>query len=174
MNYIIYPNGTGGINIVVPTGSLSIAEVARKDVPAGLPYRFITTVDIPADGSSPELWTADFSAPDGHGIGAWAWFIEQRAAQYAALLPVNQPPPEASQAVADAYAAFAAAIQDALAALDTLPATDPSEADRQAFGVTIPAAVQVAGQNLAVALLAAQPEPEPEPDPEPEPEAPAP
>lgn len=74
---IIYPNGEGGVAIIHPTGALPIEEVARKDVPAGTPYRIVNDEDIPTDRSSRALWTADFSNPDGHGIGAEAWFAEQ-------------------------------------------------------------------------------------------------
>jgi hypothetical protein len=51
--------------------------VARKDVPAGLPYLIVTDADLPADRSQRDAWTADFSNPHGHGIGAEAWFAEQ-------------------------------------------------------------------------------------------------
>lgn len=80
-NRIIFPNGSGGIAVIIPTGSLSTLETARKDVPAGAPYRIIEAADVPSDRSERELWTADFSAPDGYGIGAEAWFAEQEAAQ---------------------------------------------------------------------------------------------
>lgn len=64
---IIYPNGEN-VAVVTPTGLIPIAEVARKDVPAGTPYRI---VDATAE------WEPDFSNPDGYGIGAEAWFAEQ-------------------------------------------------------------------------------------------------
>jgi hypothetical protein len=74
---IIYPNGNGGICLVVPTGELAIEDVARKDVPAGVPYRIINQADVPADHTFFSAWEADFSNPDGHGIGADAWFALQ-------------------------------------------------------------------------------------------------
>jgi hypothetical protein len=120
----------------------------------------VAAADLPEDRTQSGLWTADFSAPDGHGIGAWAWFVEQRAAQYATLLAANQPPAEAPQAVAVAYAGFAAAIQTALDAIGALPAVDPTETDQQAFAATIPAQVAAAVQNLATALATVAPEPE--------------
>lgn len=67
---IIYPTSTG-IAVVTPTGELPIQEVARKDVPAGAPYLFVD------DSAIPTALEADFSVPDGHGIGADAWFAEQ-------------------------------------------------------------------------------------------------
>lgn len=75
--YIIFPNEVGGIAMIFPTGEISIEEVARKDVPAGLPYLFVEdTVQLPDDDFF-NAWTADFSNPDGYGIGHEAWFAEQ-------------------------------------------------------------------------------------------------
>ena len=76
---IIYPTPDGGVAVIVPAGSLPTAEVARKDVPAGVPYRIVDASDIPSDRSARELWAADFSNPDGYGIGDEAWFAEQTA-----------------------------------------------------------------------------------------------
>lgn len=75
---IIYPNDTG-ISILIPTGELSIGEVARKDVPAGVPYIIVDAEVIPTDREFRNAWEADFSSPDGYGIGAEAWFAEQAA-----------------------------------------------------------------------------------------------
>lgn len=76
---IIYPNGIGGICLVVPTGELSIEQVARKDVPAGTPYLIFDADQVPADHTFFAAWEADFSDPHGVGIGADAWFAEQEA-----------------------------------------------------------------------------------------------
>lgn len=66
-----------GIAIISPTGKLPIEEVARKDVPAGVPYLFVEDDDIPMNVPLSAL-TADFSQPDGYGIGPEAWFAERR------------------------------------------------------------------------------------------------
>jgi hypothetical protein len=77
--HIIYPNDEGGVSLIIPTGEIAIEEVARKDVPAGKPYLFLEdTVELP-DNDFFNAWTADFNNPDGHGIGAEAWFAEQAA-----------------------------------------------------------------------------------------------
>lgn len=73
---IIYPFDDG-ISIIHPTGSLPVSEVAKKDVPAGLPYLFIEEDEVPNNRDSRDAWEADFSQPDGYGIGAEAWFAEQ-------------------------------------------------------------------------------------------------
>jgi hypothetical protein len=85
MQAIIYPNDQGGIAIILPAPGCDIPlfEIGRKDVPAGVPFRIISASDIPADRTYREAWTADFSAPDGHGIGADAWFAEQASANAA-------------------------------------------------------------------------------------------
>lgn len=77
-DFIIYPNGNGGICQIIPTGELAIEEVARKDVPAGTPYLYVTKDQLPDDDFF-SAWEADFSNPDGYGIGAEAWFAEQSA-----------------------------------------------------------------------------------------------
>ncbi|MDH6229601.1 hypothetical protein M2281_000173 [Mesorhizobium soli] len=77
-NLIIYPNGSG-VAVVTPSGTLPLSEVARKDVPAGVPYRIVDEADLPSDYSEFDRWTADFSNPDGYGIGAVTWFAERAA-----------------------------------------------------------------------------------------------
>ena len=75
---IIYPNGDGiAVIIPNPASGLTIAQIAAKDVPKGRPYKLIAAADIPADRSLRDAWTADFSSPDGHGIGHEAWMKEQ-------------------------------------------------------------------------------------------------
>jgi hypothetical protein len=74
---IIYPNESGGVSVIVPTGALPIEQIALKDVPAGFPYRFIEDSDIPSDRVFRSAWEADFSNPDGYGIGADAYFKQQ-------------------------------------------------------------------------------------------------
>lgn len=66
---IIFPDSVG-VAIVnpAPDCELPIQAIARKDVPAGSPYKIVPTtffdnqVDI-----ARENWTADFSSPDGYG-----------------------------------------------------------------------------------------------------------
>ena len=78
---IIYPNGNGGICLIMPMSDLSIEEVARKDVPAGVPYLIVDANQVPADHTFFSAWEADFSSPHGVGTGAEAWFAEQEAKQ---------------------------------------------------------------------------------------------
>jgi hypothetical protein len=80
---IIYHTDEGGVAVIVPAPEcgLTIEEIAAKDVPAGVAFRIIPTSAIPQDRTYREAWTADFSATDGHGIGADAWFAEQKEAE---------------------------------------------------------------------------------------------
>lgn len=90
---IIFPNGAGGIAVLHPTGELPIDEVARKDVPAGLPFLIVNEADIPADRTFRPAWDADFSTPHGTGIGAEDWFIEQYGAELASAEAEPEPAP---------------------------------------------------------------------------------
>lgn len=76
---IIFPNDEGWLSVVIPAPEcgLTIEEIARKDVPAGKPYHIINANQLPQDDVFFSAWEADFSNPDGQGIGHEAWFTEQ-------------------------------------------------------------------------------------------------
>lgn len=73
---IIYPTEDGGIAVITPSGEIPIEQVAEKDVPAGIPYLFIDETDpelFPQDRYFRGAWEADFSKPDGYGLGHDEW-----------------------------------------------------------------------------------------------------
>ena len=74
---IIYPSSDGVLSVLHPTGVLPLEKVAKKDVPSGTPYLIVEDTVIPSDRTFRAAWEADFSNPDGYGIGAEAWFAEQ-------------------------------------------------------------------------------------------------
>lgn len=76
---ILYPLSNGGVAVIHPTNELPFEEVCRKDVPADTPYLIVDAATIPTDRTFRSAWEADFSNPDGYGIGADAWFAEQEA-----------------------------------------------------------------------------------------------
>lgn len=78
MSKIIYPTDSG-IAVVHPTDELSIEQVALKDIPAGSPFLIIADEDVPEDRTFRAAWTADFSNPDGYGIGHDAWVARQES-----------------------------------------------------------------------------------------------
>jgi hypothetical protein len=82
---IVYPADNGGVAVIIPAPGCGIPlfEIGRKDVPAGIPFLIIPASAIPQDRTYRDAWTADFSAPDGYGIGAEAWFAEQASANAA-------------------------------------------------------------------------------------------
>lgn len=95
MNSIfIFPNDEGHLTFVYPAPNcgISIEELARKDVPAGKPYLIVPDELVPKDHTFFEAFQADFTNPDGYGIGYNAWFIEQYEAEIATLDPVLQKP----------------------------------------------------------------------------------
>ena len=76
MKRIIYPNDDGGVSVIIPANNtkLTVEQIALKDVPAGKPYKIIEVTDIPSDRTFRGAWEADFSEPDGAGIGADEFF----------------------------------------------------------------------------------------------------
>ena len=53
---IIYSNTEGGVSVIVPTGEISIEEVAAKDVPAGATFEIVTTDEVPSDRTFRGAW----------------------------------------------------------------------------------------------------------------------
>ena len=60
MNRIIYPNDDGGVSIIVPAPealeTMTIEEIAAKDVPAGKPFKIVDVSDIPSDRTFRNAW----------------------------------------------------------------------------------------------------------------------
>jgi len=65
---IIFPQDSGVVAVMMPTGELGTMETATKDVPTGKPFVITDASDIP-QGIPQEAWTVDFSEPDGYGQG---------------------------------------------------------------------------------------------------------
>lgn len=66
---IIYPREDDTISILWPSDQYPVVEVAKKDVPAGVPYFIIDEMDLPAEPAFRKAWVVDFSHPDGYGQG---------------------------------------------------------------------------------------------------------
>lgn len=60
MNRIIYPNDQGGVSIIIPAPealeTMTIEEIAAKDVPAGKPFKIVDVSDIPSDRTFRNAW----------------------------------------------------------------------------------------------------------------------
>lgn len=58
---IIYQNNDGGVSIIIPTPealqTLTIDDIAKKDVPAGVAYQIVDVSDIPTDRTFRGAWT---------------------------------------------------------------------------------------------------------------------
>jgi hypothetical protein len=59
---IIYATPEGGVAVIIPTGELSIEEVAAKDVPEGVPYEIVEDDAIPSDRFFRNAWVANGAA----------------------------------------------------------------------------------------------------------------
>lgn len=70
---IIYKNETGGVSIITPTEEalsfMTIDEIAKKDVPTGLPFAIVEDSEIPTDRIFRDAWTVDDSTLN-DGVGA--------------------------------------------------------------------------------------------------------
>ena len=60
---IIYRKESGGVAILHPTdealSSMTIDEIAKKDVPTGLSYKIVDDSEIPTDRTFRDAWTID-------------------------------------------------------------------------------------------------------------------
>lgn len=58
---IVYENDEGGIAIVIPTPealqTMTVEEIAVKDVPAGKEYHILDVSEIPEDRTFRDAWT---------------------------------------------------------------------------------------------------------------------
>lgn len=60
MKRIIYPNDDGSVSIVIPAPealeTMTIEEIAAKDVPAGKLFKIIDVEDVPTDRTFRNAW----------------------------------------------------------------------------------------------------------------------
>jgi hypothetical protein len=72
---IVYPTKENTFAVIYPILECGIPlnEIARKDVPATLPYLIVDAESVSQEGAQ-----FNFSTPDGIGIGNSAWFAEQQ------------------------------------------------------------------------------------------------
>jgi hypothetical protein len=57
---IIYPTDEGGVAIVIPSPealeTMTIEEIAAKDVPTGKPFKIVNIEDVPSDRTFRAAW----------------------------------------------------------------------------------------------------------------------
>tara|TARA_R110000796_G_C14458418_1_gene424218 strand:- start:370 stop:585 length:216 start_codon:yes stop_codon:yes gene_type:complete len=57
---IIYQTQNGGVAIIIPADcGLTVEQIAKKDVPTGLPYKIVNVSEIPKDRSERDQWSVD-------------------------------------------------------------------------------------------------------------------
>jgi len=126
MTRIIYSNTEGGVSVIIPTGELSIEEVAAKDVPEGVAFEIVEDDAIPSDRTFRGAWIANGAAVEidlpkaqeiGHTIRR-----AKRAEEFAPYdeviakqIPGNDPTEAeaARQAIRNKYAGIQDAIDEA-------------------------------------------------------------
>lgn len=72
---IIYQTDDGGVAIIIPApeSGLTLEQIAKKDVPQGVPYKIITVDEVPTDRVFRDAWEANFDQPDGYGDPEAYW-----------------------------------------------------------------------------------------------------
>lgn len=65
---IVYKNSEGKNIVLWPTNEVTLQYTAEKDVPPGLPYRFVNSAAIPSTREDRDAMDFDFSNPDGVGL----------------------------------------------------------------------------------------------------------
>lgn len=74
---ILYPTDSG-VALTRPVNTeIPVLELARGTTPAGVPFILVDENELPDDEYF-DAWSADFSEPDGYGIGLDAWAIERQ------------------------------------------------------------------------------------------------
>lgn len=72
---VIYAKEDNSLVFVNPNLSvISAYECGRRETPKGVPFLIVDTDDYPQDYEFMTAWEADFSEPDGYGIGVTEWF----------------------------------------------------------------------------------------------------
>ena len=63
MKRIIYKNSNNSVSIILPTDealqSMTIEQIARKDVPTGYKYKIVDVSEIPSDREFRNAWSID-------------------------------------------------------------------------------------------------------------------
>ena len=73
MSRIIYQTDEGGVAVIIPTPqalkSMSIQDIAKKDVPTGTPYKIVEDSEVPSDRTFRGAWEVDLETLT-DGVGA--------------------------------------------------------------------------------------------------------
>ncbi len=63
MKRIIYKNPDNSVSIIVPSPealqSMTIEQIAKKDVPTGYKYKIVDVSEVPSDRSLRNAWSID-------------------------------------------------------------------------------------------------------------------
>jgi len=70
---IAYPIADGVAIIYPAAPNFTPDQIAKKDVPEGIPYVILNAADVPKDRTFRDAWVVDFSAPSGFGMSDAEW-----------------------------------------------------------------------------------------------------
>lgn len=79
MKVIIYDNGSGGVEMIVPCDAdKPVSETALMCVPEGQPFLIVDKAELPESQEYIDAWEADFSEPDGVGLGTTKYWLQKQ------------------------------------------------------------------------------------------------
>lgn len=128
---ILYPHD-GAVAVTKPIdATIPIMELARGTTPAGVPFILVDENELP-DAEYFDAWTADFSEPDGYGIGFEAWAAERQVTPppftpTAEVLAVAAENEQKTKEINDALAAALSAQAEAVAPAQSMRAPPAPE-----------------------------------------------
>lgn len=72
---ILYLDTEGNLVVLypIPTESLPIEEIAKKDVPENVGYKIVSKSILPKETAFMQAWEYEFTDYDGYGIGQIKW-----------------------------------------------------------------------------------------------------
>ena len=78
MKRIIYKNADGSVSVIAPSADAlkqyTVAQVAAKDVPAGLAFKIVDSAEVPSDRTFRNAWDIDEAElTDGVGNVSNGW-----------------------------------------------------------------------------------------------------
>lgn len=73
----LYLQTNGEIAIIFLQDDEDYHRVCLRCTPHNTPYLIVEDSDLPEDWSTSSAWEADFSTPDGYGLGPQRYFIQK-------------------------------------------------------------------------------------------------
>jgi hypothetical protein len=68
-NRIVFQTNDGTVAVIIPVSGESILDIAKRDVPKGLPFKIVNESIVPTERTFRSAWELGQFIPDGYGLG---------------------------------------------------------------------------------------------------------